>query len=69
MHNTNKLNPCNCPAPALSGCQTYLICIPISMTISCARCKTKITRPTKKMAIKAWNKYWGKRGIKRELNT
>jgi hypothetical protein len=41
--------------------QTFFLGIPIATTIKCVWCRTKITRLTKKMAIKAWNKCWNRR--------
>lgn len=54
--------PCNCSNDptevSIQGYQTYFMRIPISATIYCDNCQVKITRPTKRMAIKAWNRYW-----------
>lgn len=52
----SELKPCNCDCPMPWGYKTYFLGIPISTTINCVWCRIKITRPTEKMAVKAWNR-------------
>ena len=54
--NEIRVKPCGCAEMELNGSQTYFARIPIATTIYCESCGKKVTRPTMKMAIKAWNR-------------
>ena len=54
--NEIRVKPCGCAEMELNGSQTYFAWIPIATTIYCESCGVKVTRMTRKMAIKAWNR-------------
>ena len=56
-----ELKPCNCSCPLPWAYETWFLGIKTAFTISCVWCGKSITRPNKKMAIKAWNKCWNRR--------
>lgn len=55
-----KLKPCNCDYPMQFAYDTHFLGIKIATTICCVWCRIKVTRPTERMAVKAWNKYWNR---------